>query len=121
METTTVLPGMDLTEVGLEPAGACPDVLVAGPLRLRRPDRNQSLMQTCWLDEVLPADHQARTVWAVVEKLDLWKFHEPLKARGSDPGRSATDPKWITGVRENDRILGGATEKGSAGNGETGT
>jgi hypothetical protein len=49
-------------------------------------------MQTCWLDEVLPADHQVRTVWAVAEKLDLSKFEEPLKARGSDPGRSTTDP-----------------------------
>jgi transposase len=55
-------------------------------------------MQPCYLDEVLPADHQARTVWAVVEKLDLSKFHEPLKARGSDPGRSATDPKLLVAL-----------------------
>ena len=55
-------------------------------------------MQTCWLDEVLAADHQARTVWAVVEKLDLSRFHEPLKARGSDPGRSATDPKLLVAL-----------------------
>ncbi|MEK6798379.1 MAG: IS1182 family transposase [Planctomycetota bacterium] len=89
---------MDLTEVGLETAGVCADVLVAEPPRLRRPDRNQALMQTCWLDEVLPADHQARTIWAVVEKLDLAKFHEPLRARGSDPGRSATDPKLLVAL-----------------------
>ena len=97
METTTVLPGIDLTEIGqqVETGG---DAVVAGPPRLRRPDRNQSLMQTCWLDEVLPADHQARTIWAVVEKLDLAKFHEPLKARGSDPGRSATDPKLLVAL-----------------------
>ena len=97
METTTFLPGMDLTEVGqqLETSG---DGAVAGPLRLRRPDRNQSLMQTCWLDEMLPADHQARTVWAVVEKLDLTPFQESLKARGSDPGRSATDPKLLVAL-----------------------
>lgn len=98
METTTVLPGMDLTEVGLETAGACAESVAAGRLRLRRPDRNQALMQPCWLDEVLAADHQARTVWAVVEKLDLSKFHEPLKARGSDPGRSATDPKLLVAL-----------------------
>jgi len=55
-------------------------------------------MQTCWLDEMLPADHQARTVWAVVEKLDLTPFQESLKARGSDPGRSATDPKLLVAL-----------------------
>ena len=92
-----VLPGMDLTEVGQQVETGC-DEAVAGPPRLRRPDRNQSLMQTCWLDEMLPADHQARTIWAVVEKLDLSKFHEPLKARGSDPGRSATDPKLLVAL-----------------------
>ena len=97
METTTLLPGMDLTEVGKQ-VEAGRDEAVAGPPRLRRPDRNQSLMQTCWLDELLPADHQARTIWAVVEKLDLAKFHEPLKARGSDPGRSATDPKLLVAL-----------------------
>ncbi|MEK7732426.1 MAG: hypothetical protein AAB363_11275, partial [Planctomycetota bacterium] len=126
---TTVLPGMDLTEVGLETAGACADVLVAGPLRLRRPDRNQSLMQTCWLDEVLPADHQARTVWAVVEKLDWTTFQESLKARVRSQvlcSALAYDllpfaQVWITGVRENNRIPDGVTEKGSAGRGETGT
>jgi len=92
-----VLPGMDLTEVGQQVETGC-DEAVAGPPRLRRPDRNQSLMQTCWLDEMLPADHQARTVWAVVEKLDLTPFQESLKARGSDPGRSATDPKLLVAL-----------------------
>src|SRR3990172_6927292 len=97
METTMVLPGMDLTEVGQQVETGC-DEAVAGPPRLRRPDRNQSLMQTCWLDEMLPADHQARTVWAVVEQLDLTPFQESLKARGSDPGRSATDPRLLVAL-----------------------
>ena len=68
------------------------------PPRLRRPDRNQSLMQACWLDDVLAPDHQARSIWAVVEQLDLSAFHQPLKARGSDPGRSATDPRLLVAL-----------------------
>lgn len=47
---------------------------------------------------MLPSDHQARTIWAVVERLDLSAFYEPLKARGSEPGRSATDPKLLTAL-----------------------
>lgn len=34
----------------------------------------------------------------MVEKLDLSKFQEPLKARGSDPGCSATDPKLLVAL-----------------------
>lgn len=102
METTTILPGMELTELGLESAATRPVGIADGdipePPRLRQPDRNQALMQMCCLEEILPAEHQARTVWAVVEKLDLTKFHEPLRARGSDPGRSATDPKLLAAL-----------------------
>jgi len=96
METTTFLPGMELA--GIEQPVPRGGDEAAAPPRLRRPDRNQALMQTCYLDEMLPADHQARTVWAVVDKLDLSEFHEPLKARGSDPGRSATDPKLLVAL-----------------------
>jgi len=71
------------------------DGAVCGPPRLRRPDRAQALLQPCLLDETLPPDHQARAIWSVVERLDLSAFYEPLKARGSDPGRSATDPKLL--------------------------
>lgn len=90
------LPGMAFVEVG---QGERPATLAAAePARLRRPDRNQSLMQPCLLEEILPADHQARTIWAVVQKLDLSKFHDVLKARGSDPGRSATDPRLLVAL-----------------------
>lgn len=60
MEAKTLLPGMDLREVG-KPVETRGNEAVGGP-RLRRPDRNQSLVQTCWLEEVLPADHQAYEV-----------------------------------------------------------
>ncbi|MHC4107213.1 MAG: IS1182 family transposase [Planctomycetota bacterium] len=63
--------------------------------RLRRPDRSQMLLDPVCLDERLPADHPARTVWKAVERLDLSQFYEPLKARGSEPGRAATDPKLL--------------------------
>jgi transposase len=34
-------------------------------------------------------------VWGVVEGLDLRRFYEPIKARGSTAGRSSTDPKVL--------------------------
>ncbi len=66
--------------------------------RLRQPDRRQVLLEPiCW-DERLPAEHAVRTVWRVVERLDLSAFHEPIAARGSDPGRPATDPRLLVGL-----------------------
>jgi transposase len=87
---------MDLSEVGQDR----PSVLLGAPEppRLRRPDRRQTLMQTCCLEDVLPPEHQARSIWAVVERLDLSKFYDPLKARGSEPGRSATDPQLLVAL-----------------------
>jgi transposase len=69
-----------------------------GPPRLRTPDRLQVLMRPCSLEELLPPGHQARTLWAVVERLDLSQFYRPLKARGEAPGRAATDPRLMVAL-----------------------
>jgi transposase len=66
--------------------------------RLRQPDRNQVLMRPCSLEELIPAGHEVRTLWAVVEKLDLSGFYQALKARGQTPGRAATDPRLLTAL-----------------------
>jgi transposase len=66
--------------------------------RLRRPEREQVVLQARCLDELLPERHQARTLWAVVQKLDLDAFYEPLKARGENPGRAATDPRLLVAL-----------------------
>ena len=50
------------------------------------------------LDARLPADHQARTIWRVVERLDLSAFYDGIAARGSEPGRAATDPKLLVAL-----------------------
>jgi transposase len=51
-------------------------------------------------------------VMAVVEKLDLTRFHEPIKARAGQAGRDATDPQllvalWLYGCT---RGIGSARE-----------
>jgi transposase len=68
------------------------------PPRLRRPDRRQMLLEPTCVDERLPAEHAARTIWRVVERLDLSAFYEGIVARGSDPGRAATDPKLLVAL-----------------------
>lgn len=47
------------------------------------------------LESVLPEDHQARAVWAFVERLDLSEFYARIEAREGKAGRPATDPQIL--------------------------
>lgn len=62
------------------------------PVRLRRPERKQMEMRVQCPDDLVAADHTVRMVAAVVERLDISKFSEPIRAREGRVGRDATDP-----------------------------
>jgi transposase len=47
------------------------------------------------LDDLVPPRHPVRTVPQVVERLDLARFCDPIKAREGVAGRDATDPKLL--------------------------
>lgn len=66
--------------------------------RVYKPVRNQVEMVMRDLDSVLPKDHLARTVWAVVESLDLSAFYAPIKAVVGEPGHPATDPQVLVAL-----------------------
>jgi transposase len=58
------------------------------------------------LDDLLPADHRIRSIWSLVDKLDLSGFYAAIQARGTQAGRPATDPKilavlWLYATSEN--------------------
>ena len=72
----------------LSTAGSLP----AAEPRLRRADRSQVVLRPCSLDEQLPPEHPARTVWELVTRWDLASFLAVVKARGEAPGRPSTDP-----------------------------
>jgi transposase len=65
------------------------------PPRLRRPDRQQLLVQPRTLDQLVPADHPVRAIWALVQRWDLRIFLQRIRARGERPGRAATDPQLL--------------------------
>jgi transposase len=90
MKETTLFPGIDERTPPRQPSDCEP--------RLRRPDRGQVLLRPCSLEELLPPEHQVRTLWAVVERLDLSLFYAALKARGEVPGRAATDPRLMVAL-----------------------
>jgi len=49
-------------------------------------------------DDLVGPNHAVRIVMAVVEKLDLSPFCEPIKAREGQAGRDATDPQLLVGL-----------------------
>jgi transposase len=68
------------------------------PPRLVTADRRQIELRPFDLESLLPPEHRARAIWAMVEGLDLTKFYEPIVARGSEPGRPAIDPKLLVAL-----------------------
>ena len=69
-----------------------------GAVRLRKPERRQLAMVTQCADDLVRALHPVRTVMAVVEKLDVSGFCEPIRARAGVAGRDATDPRLLVGL-----------------------
>jgi transposase len=78
------------------------DVEVGGAVkagvRLRTPDRSQIAWVGRCPDELVAAGHPVRLVAALVEKLDLSGFCEPIKAREGQAGRDATDPRLLVSL-----------------------
>ncbi len=63
--------------------------------RVRRPVRNQIQFLTQDLDATLPEDHQARAIWAFLERLDLSAFYASIRSVEGGAGRPASDPQVL--------------------------
>lgn len=63
--------------------------------RVKRPERQQVEFRPLALNQLLPADHQARSVWAYVDSLDLSVLYSEIRAVEGQAGRAAVDPKIL--------------------------
>jgi transposase len=71
-----------------------------GAARTVDANREQMRMVVLDLEQLLPQEHQARAVWAFVERLDLRGFYDAIRSREGKAGRPAVDPRiylalWI--------------------------
>jgi transposase len=73
-----------------------PEVQSAPP-RVVRAQREQ-VQEARTLEASLPPEHEARSVWAFVERLDLSAFYTRIKAREGRAGRTPTDPKVLVAL-----------------------
>src|SRR3712207_500561 len=67
---------------------------VAAP-RLRMAERRQVSLRPVSLEDLLPADHRARFVWAFAERLDLSALCGAIKAVEGRPGHPSADPRVL--------------------------
>ncbi len=66
-----------------------------GAPRLREANRSQVELRASDLESLLAEDHRARLVWGYVVKQDLSRLFDGIKARGSNAGRAAIDPRIL--------------------------
>lgn len=72
--------------------------LGSGKPRLETADRQQIGVRFAALDDLLPEDHRARMVWAMVESYDLSRFYARIQAIEGQAGRPAIDPRLLMAV-----------------------
>jgi transposase len=111
-DTSEATPPSPATEATLFPlpAASPPKPRPRGPdpkrgARLREAERSQISWGRIDLNATLPEDHPARTIWAVVERLDLSALYEQIEARDDGAGAPTIDPKilltlWIFATSE---------------------
>jgi transposase len=63
--------------------------------RVVRAVRNQVEWMPRDLDSLLAEEHPARSIWALLERLDLSGFYASIKAVMDRPGHPATDPRVL--------------------------
>jgi transposase len=93
--STDVFPGMEYAK---EPAAGVEVHRVSDKARVVSPERAQVQMRYGCLEDLLPSDHPARTIWEVTGALDLSAFSAPIKSREHGAGRSAIDPRLLVAL-----------------------
>lgn len=77
------------------PEQPAPPQPVGGRPRLRQAERGQVEMRALSLDDLVPADHRVRLVWAFSEQLDLSCLYDRIKAVEGRPGHPPADPRVL--------------------------
>src|SRR5262245_39535958 len=66
--------------------------------RIARAVRDQVELVPQSLEERVRADHPARAIWAVLERLELGAFYARIRASVDGPRRPASDPRVLLGL-----------------------
>ena len=82
-----------------------------GGVRLARPERDDVRFDRFAFDDLIAADHQARSIWLWLEREDLGELEEAVKARDHVPGRPASDPRVLLALWMYGHVVGVASAR----------
>src|SRR6476646_228448 len=63
--------------------------------RLKAIDRSQCFWGAIDIEKLIEADHPARGIWAMVNRLDLSKLEDKIKAVEGRAGQNSLDPRLL--------------------------
>ena len=69
-----------------------------GELKLRSVDRQQTMLAHICVEDLIPLDHKARAILALVQRLDLTGFTESLRTTMGCAGRAAWHPELLVSL-----------------------
>jgi transposase len=69
-----------------------------GVPRLRAPERRQVELRALSLDQLVPAEHRVRQVWAFAERLDLAPLYARIRAVAGAPGHPPAEPRLLVAL-----------------------
>jgi len=61
-------------------------------------DRQQTMLVSIYVEELIPVDHKARAIWELAGGLDLSRFSARLRTSAGCPGRPAWDPQLLVSL-----------------------
>ena len=61
-------------------------------------DRQQVVLEPLDVEQLIPEDHAARSVWAILGKLDLSRFSGPVKSVEGHAGRNLWEPRLLIAI-----------------------
>ena len=77
---------------------ARPKSTTAGEVKLNTVDRQQTMLVSIYVEELIPVDHKARAIWELAGGLDLSRFSARLRTSAGCPGRPAWDPQLLVSL-----------------------
>jgi transposase len=83
---------------GALPEHVAPAERQGGRPRLRRAERGQVELRALSLDDLVPAEHRVRLVWAFAEGLDLASLYDAIRSVEGGPGHPPADPRVLTAL-----------------------
>jgi transposase len=70
----------------------------SGPPKLKPIDRDQGLLRTVIVEELVPPDHKVRAIWDLAGRLDLSPYLAQIRSQQGAAGCSAWDPRLMLSV-----------------------